>query len=129
VVLSNSGTGAGVYDIGIHLLNPRIPLLDTRALTPPKPRKEVGIDPNLLDAYVGRYRFPSSQMASIVREGGHLLLRADGEVAVVFYPESNQSFFAKLMDAQITFNTDGQGHVTELIFCRNGSDVTVKRLD
>jgi hypothetical protein len=104
VVLSNSGTGAGVDDIGIHLLNPDVPLLDEKALTPQKQRKEVAPDPKLLDAYVGRYRFPSGQLASVMREGSHLFLQGEGEVRVLFFAESNQSFFAKIMDAQITFN-------------------------
>lgn len=129
VVLSNSGTGAGVDDIGIHLLNPDAPLLDGKALQPQKERKEIAVAPELLDTYVGRYRFPSSQMASILREGSHLLLQPEGDVKVVFYAESNQSFFAKLMDAQITFNTDRQGRVTELVFRRNGSDTRVKRIE
>jgi serine-type D-Ala-D-Ala carboxypeptidase/endopeptidase len=129
VVLSNSGTGAGVDDIGRHLLNPRVPLLDGEALKPQKPRMEVTLAPELLDSYVGHYRFPSSQTATITREGSHLLLQGDGDIKVVFYAESNQNFFAKLMDAQITFNTDRQGRVAELIFHRSGSDLHVKRID
>jgi len=129
VVLSNSGIGAGVDDIGIHLLDPSIPTLDSKALAPPKERKEISADPKLLDRYVGRYRFPSSQMASITRDGAHLFLQAEGDVKVVFYPETNQSFFAKLMDAQMTFRTDAEGRVTEMIFSRGGSDVIVKRME
>jgi CubicO group peptidase (beta-lactamase class C family) len=129
VVLSNSGTGAGVDDIGMHLLNPNIPLLDSASLKPQKQRREIAVAAELLDAYVGRYRFPSGQMASITQESGHLILHADGEVKVVFFAESNQDFFAKLMDAQISFDTDTQGRVTELIFHRNGSDLQVERVD
>jgi CubicO group peptidase (beta-lactamase class C family) len=129
VVLSNSGTGAGVDDIGNHLLNPRVPLLSSEALQPPKQRREIPVAADLLDSYAGRYRFPSGQMASITQEDGHLVLHADGEVKVVFYAESDHDFFAKLMDAQITFDTDAQGQVTELIFHRNGSDLQVKRVD
>jgi len=129
VVLSNSGAGASVDDIGIHLLNPRMPLLDSEWLTPPKERKEISVDSQLLDSYVGRYRFPSSQPASITREGGRLVLQAEGEVKIVFYPESKQDFFAKIMDAQMTFSTDAQGRVTELIFYRGGRDVRVTRIE
>ena len=129
VVLSNSGTGAGVDDIGIHLLNPRFPLLDSEVLTPPKTRKETVVDTKLLDTSAGRYRFPSSQPARISREGGHLVLQAEGEVKIEFYPESNQDFFAKIMDAQMTFASDGQGRVTEVIFYRGGQDVRVMRIE
>jgi hypothetical protein len=116
-------------DIGMHLLDPRIPLLDSEVLTPPKPRKESVVDPKLLETYVGRYRFPSSQLASVTREGGHLLLQGDGDVKIAFYPESDRHFFAKIMDAQMTFNTDSQGRVFELIFQRSGSNLRVTRVE
>lgn len=129
VVLSNCGAGASVDDIGIHLLNPRMPLLDSEFMTPPKTRKEISVDSQLLDSYVGHYLFPSSQPASITREGGRLVLQAEGEVKIVFYPESNRDFFAKIMDAQMTFATDAQGGVKELIFYRSGRDVRVMRIE
>jgi CubicO group peptidase (beta-lactamase class C family) len=129
VVLSNSGTGAGVDDIGVHLLNPRIPLLSSEVLTPPKLRKEVQIDSKLLETYVGRYEFPSSQMATVTREGDHLFLQGDGDVKVAFYPESNEDFFARIMDAQMTFRADSDGRITGLIFFRSGSEIRVKRVN
>jgi CubicO group peptidase (beta-lactamase class C family) len=121
VVLSNTGSGAGVEDIGFHLLNPKVPLLADEVLKPPKERKEVSVDPTLLDRYVGRYRFPSSQMASVTKEKDHLLLQGEGDVKIAFYAESAQEFFAKIMDAQITFETDPQGKVTGLLFHRGGA--------
>jgi serine-type D-Ala-D-Ala carboxypeptidase/endopeptidase len=129
VVLSNNGTGAGVEDLGIHLLNPKLPLLDSETLTPPKQRTEILVDSRLLDTYTGRYRFPSSQFASVTREDGHLFLQGDGDVKVAFYAESEHDFFARIMDAQITFKTDPEGRVTELIFHRDGSSQRVQRVE
>jgi len=129
VVLSNTGTGAGVEDIGIHLLNPRVPLIARENLEPDKERKEIPIDSETLAQYAGRYRFPSSQMANITREGGHLLLQAEGEVKIAFYPESPQDFFAMIMDAQITFETDNKGKVTGMLFFRGGSRQWVRRIE
>jgi CubicO group peptidase (beta-lactamase class C family) len=129
VVLSNSGTGAGVEDIGIHLLNPKIPLLAGQALAPPKLRKEVSVEPRALDSYVGHYQFPSGQIAHITREGGRLFLQGEGDVRVAFYAESDQSFFARLMDAQITFQIERQGRVTGITFVRNGSSQQVPRIE
>jgi hypothetical protein len=129
VVLSNTGTGAGVEDIGIHLLNPRVPLLAREDLQPDKDRREVPLEAETLARYAGRYRFPSSQMASVTRDGDHLLLQAEGEVKIAFYPESSQDFFAKIMDAQMTFDTDEQGKVTGLRFYRGGSMQRVRRIE
>jgi D-alanyl-D-alanine-carboxypeptidase/D-alanyl-D-alanine-endopeptidase len=129
VVLSNSGTGAGVEDIGIHLLNPKVPLLSSNALAAPKPRTEVTVDPRVLESYVGRYEFPSGQMAHITREGGRLFLQAEGDVRVTFHAESDRSFFARLMDAQITFQMDRRGRVSGMTFVRNGSSAQVPRIE
>jgi serine-type D-Ala-D-Ala carboxypeptidase/endopeptidase len=129
VVLSNSGTGAGVDDIGFHLLNPRVPLLNDEALTPPKSRTQITIDSKLLEAYVGRYQFPSGQKATITREGGHLILQGDGDVKIAFYPESDKDFFARIMDAQMKFTSDSESQVADLIFFRSGSEIPVKRIE
>jgi CubicO group peptidase (beta-lactamase class C family) len=129
VVLSNSGTGAGIQDIGLHILHAGIPLRDTRDLEPPKARKEIEIDSHLLDRYAGRYQFSSGQMATVTREGNHVFLHAEGDVKVAFYPESDENFFAKIMDAQMTFVRDSQDRVIELLFQRNGSTQRVARID
>jgi serine-type D-Ala-D-Ala carboxypeptidase/endopeptidase len=129
VVLSNTGTGAGVEDIGIHLLNSKVPLLAREDLEPDKERREFPLDAESLARFTGRYRFPSSQMASIMRDGDHLLLHAEGEVKIAFYPESARDFFAKIMDAQISFETNEQGKVMALRFYRGGSMQRVRRVE
>jgi CubicO group peptidase (beta-lactamase class C family) len=129
VVLSNAGTGAGVEDIGIHLLNPRVPLLARDSLEPEKERNEIPVDAETLGRYAGRYRFSSSQLATVTRDGDHLLLHADGEVKIAFYPESTLEFFARIMDAQITFETDSKGKVTGMIFARGRSTQWVRRIE
>ena len=129
VVLSNSGTGASIDDIALHVLNDSVPLRGARDLVPPKARKQVPVESQVLDAYTGRYRFASNQMATVIRNGSHLYLHAEGEVKLAFYPESNQQFFAKIMDAQITFVRDADGRVRELLFHRNGATERVQRVD
>ena len=127
VVLSNAGTGAGIEDIGIHLLNPSVPLLTADDLKPARERREIAVDTRVLDRYVGNYEFPSSQRASVTREGDHLLLQGEGDVKIAFYAESLREFFARIMDAQITFESDPQGNVTGLLFHRSGAVQQVKR--
>jgi hypothetical protein len=104
-------------------------LRDAKALEPPRVRKEVAIESKFLDLYAGKYQFPSGQSARVTRNGSHLFLQAEGDVKLAFYPESTEAFFAKIMDAQITFMTDSEGHITELLFHRNGSTQQVKRLE
>ncbi|HET9129518.1 MAG TPA: serine hydrolase, partial [Terriglobia bacterium] len=123
VVLSNSGVGAGIDDIAFHLLSPGSPLLEAKALTPAKVRKEIALDSFILDGYTGRYEFPSGQLAVITRVGTQLHLQGVGDAKIIFYAEDEKSFFAKLIDAQITFTTSG------LIYSRSGENLTVRRLN
>jgi CubicO group peptidase (beta-lactamase class C family) len=129
VVLSNSGVGAGIDDIGFHLLSPGSPLLDEKALTPAKFRKEIPLDGSLLERYAGRYEFPSGQLAAITSVSGHLHLQGVGDAKIIFYPESEKGFFAKLIDAQMIFLINAQGQVTGLNYSRSGENLTVRRID
>jgi len=129
VVLSNRGAGLGVSDIGVHLLNPKLPLLNSNALKPPKERQEITVDPNLFDGFVGRYRFSRDDLLTVTREGGRLFVQRTGELKTEVYPESARDYFAKLFDEQVTFKTNGQGRATELIHYEDGSTQRAKRID
>ena len=70
VLLSNLGYSLGVSDIGMHLLNPRFPLLK-----PPRARRRLSLDPALLESYVGRYQFSddnNNDIWTIRREGNRM---------------------------------------------------------
>jgi CubicO group peptidase (beta-lactamase class C family) len=129
VILSNSGLGAGIDDIGFHLLSPGSPLLEEKDLAPAKARKEIPLDGSILERYTGRYEFPSGQLAAISSIDGHLCLQGVGDAKIVFYPESEKSFFARLIDAQITFVTNAQDRVTGLNYSRSGESLNVRRID
>ena len=104
----------------MHLLNPGVPLLDGKTMAPPLKHTEVVINPELLANYAGLYKFPSSRLATVTSEDGHLCLQVDGEVKIAFYPESDTRFFAKLINGQLTFSTEN-GNVTEMIYVQDGS--------
>lgn len=127
VVLSNAETSAGVDDIGLHLLNPKAPLLPESAFQPPKEHKEVAVDPRLLDGYLGRYQLAPNFILTITREGDQLFAQATGQPKFQVFPESDKDFFLKVIDAQITFETDGQGKATSLVLHQSGANLPAKR--
>jgi serine-type D-Ala-D-Ala carboxypeptidase/endopeptidase len=79
VVLANTATNQGVADIGLHLLNEKSPLLPAAAFAPPKERKEISVDPKILDKYVGKYQLAPGFILTITREGDHLYAQATGQ--------------------------------------------------
>lgn len=137
VVLSNAATPIGVFDIGIHLLDPKWPLANP---APPKQRTEISIDPELLDNYTGRYQVTPDLILEITRDADRLFAQAfvqlthnrsgDPLAAPKFelFAESESKFFARVSNNQITFETDPGGRATSLILHKAGRDMPAARL-
>jgi len=123
VVLSNAETPAGVDDIGRHLLDPSAPLYQ-----PPEERKRVAVDPKIFDTYVGQYQLSPDFVMTISRDGDQLFVQATGQPKLEIFAESERDYFLKEVDAQITFETDGQGRVTGLTIHQNGMSQTARRV-
>jgi serine-type D-Ala-D-Ala carboxypeptidase/endopeptidase len=120
VVLSNSNNS--IDDIGLHILNPAVPLVPT-----PKARAEIAINPSLLDAYVGSYALAPTFSMAITREGNALFAQATGQPKFQIYPETETDFFYKVVDAQLTFVKDATGKVNQIILHQNGANIPGKR--
>ena len=132
VVLSNTSTPAGVEDIGMHLLNPTLPLANPE---PPKQHTQIDIDPRLLDNYTGRYQLAPNLVLEITRDGARLFAQAfaqlphnpPGEPTVApkfeVFAEGEQNFFAKVADNQITFEIGPEGRAKSLMLRRAGRDM------
>ncbi len=123
-VLSNTETTAGVDDIGQHLLNTSTPWYQ-----PPTERKEVAIDPKLFDGYVGRYELTPNFILTVTREDKRLFVQASGQGKAEVFPESAHDYFYKVVDAQVTFETNSQGRATDLILHQNGMNQRAKRIE
>jgi CubicO group peptidase (beta-lactamase class C family) len=122
VLLANAFTPAGVDDIGMHLLNPKVPVLGASTFAPPKERKEIKVDPAIYDKYTGRYELAPNFILTVTREGDHLFTQATGQPKVEIFPETEKDFFLKVVDAQITFEND---HLT---LHQMGRNMPAKRL-
>jgi len=92
-------------------------------------RKEVTVDPKLLEGYVGNYELAPKFILTVTREGDKLITQATGQPQVPIFAESEREFFAKVVDAQITFVTDAQGRATGLILHQGGNDIHAKRIE
>jgi CubicO group peptidase (beta-lactamase class C family) len=127
VVLSNAGTPAGPDDIGRHLLDTRLPLLTPQAA--PKTRTEVAVDPQVLEKYVGRFQLAPSAIITMTRDGNRLFTQLTGQPKFELFAESDKDFFLKVVDAQLTFETDGRGSATAVVLHQNGIDQRAKRIE
>ena len=117
VVLSNMSTNAGVNDIGLHLLEPSSPLAKP-------PRKEVKVDPAILEKYAGVYELAPGITITITRVGDQLHAQVTNQGKVEIYAEGPRDFFYKVVDAQLTFAEDG----SSVVLHQNGMDTPGKRI-
>lgn len=126
VVLSNISSAAGPDDIGRHLLDASYPL---EKAEPIKEHKEITVDTKSFDNYVGSYQLSPNAILAILHEGDQLFIQLTGQPKLPMFPEGERKFFLKVVDAQITFDTDAQGQATQAILHQNGRDQTAKRID
>ena len=123
VALSNASTNAGTDDIGLHLLDARFPLD-----VPEGSARETPVSANALDAYVGRYKLGQTSVVAITRDGDQLYAELTGQPRAAIYPKAEREFFYKIIDAQISFQADGQGQTTALVLHQGGRDQTANRI-
>jgi len=129
VVLSNATTPSGVDDIGLHLLNPKLPLTN---FEPPMQRTEIRIDPRLLDNYTGRYQLTPNLIFEISRDGDRLFAQGFAQLPhnrpgdltglpkFELFAEAEKNFFVRVNDSQYVFETGPEGRATSLIRYRSG---------
>lgn len=132
VVLSNAFTSGGVDDIGLHLLNPELPLANPE---PPQQHTEVPIDTRLLDNYTGRYQVTPNLVFEITRDDDRLFAQGfaqlphnqPGDITALprfeLFAEGERIFFTRVNDNQVRFETGADGRATHLILRRSGRDM------
>jgi CubicO group peptidase (beta-lactamase class C family) len=125
VALANAQTAVGVDDLGMHLLDPRLPV----DLDVPRVHNEIAVDPEILDRYVGRYRFSATDILTVSRDGSQLYGQEPGPDRFPLFPEAAREFFLKLVDAQITFVVDQTGRASAAIWHQGGQDQRGERME
>jgi hypothetical protein len=131
VALTNAGSLAGPDDIARHLLDSKSPLLapNSRALAQPKARTEIKLDAAVFDRYVGRYQLAPALVFTVTRDGSRFMAQLTGQPAYEVYPETEKDFFYKVVDAQLTFETDAQGKAVAVVLHQNGIDQRAPRIE
>ena len=96
----------------------------------PKAKKEIKIDNiELYDSYVGKYEFLNGAYIDIIKKDNKLFAQVTGQNNFEIFPQSNNIYFAKVIDASIEFKTNDKGEVTELIFEQLGMEFICKRVE
>jgi hypothetical protein len=131
VAFANASTAAGPDDIGRHLLVRSLPLMQTfpPPPAPVKTRAETKVDPAVFDRYVGRYQLAPAAVITISRESGQFFAQLMGQPRVQIFAEGEKDFFLKVVDAQLTFETDARNRATAVVLHQNGFDQRAPRIE
>lgn len=92
-------------------------------------RQEIAVDPAALDHYAGFYRLNDRAVFTVTPDGQHLVMQLTGQRPVRFFAESATEFFARIVDAQVSFVVGPDGRATSLVLHQNGSDIPMVRID
>jgi Domain of unknown function (DUF3471) len=78
----------------------------------------INVPEETLEAYTGTYDLTKGMKITITRQGNQLYGQATGDLKAELFPKSQQEFYLKVVDAQVTFDKneglltvrqDGQG--------------------
>ncbi len=87
------------------------------------------VDPAIYKNYVGRYQLAPGVVATMTLENNRLYTQLTGQPRFEMFPESERDFFLKVVDAQITFETDDSGQAIAFILHQNGQNPRAPRIE
>jgi hypothetical protein len=77
---------------------------------------------------VGEYEVSPSFKVTVFKEGDKLMTQATNQPPFELFPEGENKFFLRVVDARVTFTRDAQGLVTGLIIHQGGREVPGKKI-
>ncbi len=95
----------------------------------PKVHSIIKVDASRLDLLAGTYQIEPNLDLTILRDGDHLVSQATDQGPVELFAESGHEFFAKTIDARLTFDTDDRGRATKLVLHQNDQERSASRLE
>lgn len=90
--------------------------------------KEVVVDDDLLQSYVGMYELAPNFILTVTKEDSQLSAQATGQMAFPIFPKSDSIFYYKVVAAELVFNFDANGKVQSVTLHQAGQVITGKKL-
>ncbi len=94
----------------------------------PEEKKAVVVPSTVLQQYVGEYQLSPSFFITITLDGLQLKGQATGQPVFDLFPEKENLFFLKVVEAKVEFIRDEKAVVTELVLYQNGAQPRGKKI-
>lgn len=105
-----------------------IKVLNELGVTTDHLTKEISVDDHILQSYVGRYELRPGFVITVSKDGNQMKAQATGQGEFEIYPKSENVFYLKVVEAQLTFNLNDNGQVKSVTLLQGGNETTGMKL-
>jgi len=123
VILTNSRS-TKMNDV----INSVFAILYEKPVAMPEAKATISLDSTVLKKYIGDYELAPNFKLTITLNGNQLSAQATGQSAADIFPQKENYFFYKVVDAQIEFVLNDQGEVDKLVLHQNGQNMPAKKV-
>ncbi len=94
-------------------------------------QKELKVNEAILKQYAGTYQFDANHAATITLENGQLQIESQsgGLPKSPLFAQSENKFLLKVVQAEVAFERDAKGKVTQLVVRVNGQEQVCKKIN
>ena len=86
------------------------------------------VSSELYKDFIGKYEYPGGAIMTITQDGNKLFAQLTGQSRFEIFPKSENVFFWKIVEAQITFVRDEFGKVVSAMHKQGGQEFAVKKI-
>lgn len=91
--------------------------------------KEIEVPDHILKSYIGKYELMPNFILTVTKEDHQMKAQATGQPAFDIFPKSENEFYLKVVNAQLTFNSNEEGTVISVTLHQGGQDLEGKKMD
>jgi len=91
--------------------------------------KEIVVEEETLESYVGQYELAPGFILAVSRDAHQLKAQLTGQPEFPVFPKSQNVFYYKVVQAQLTFNENSAGAVESVTLHQGGRDMVGKKLE
>jgi CubicO group peptidase (beta-lactamase class C family) len=90
--------------------------------------KNIVVADDILQSYIGSYQLMPEFIIEIIKEGSQLKAQATGQPLFDIFPQSENVFYLKVVEAKLTFNKNDAGNVESVTLLQGGREMTGNKM-
>jgi hypothetical protein len=90
--------------------------------------REIVIEESVLQSYTGKYELAPEFVITVSKDGSQMKAQATGQGEFEIYPRSENVFYLKVAEAQVTFNVNEDGQVVSMTLLQGGQETNALKL-